>query len=264
MAGEADVQVDSSTATLEPAVEPKVIDHDSPLPEGTKVETAERFKALLDDRKSMKDRLAGYEAFGSPEEIAALRTRVQNIDALHDRVERMEARREEGTPKSETQKEAEQQLALAKKQLRSIDPAIESGEWAGAILREELVGLEQEATDAQTALMKANGVPITQENMDLYGSFIAATIKASTKLKRLYRHDPEAAVTEGWKELQGRFKTGTVSTRAADAKVQEGKEKLAGLPKPHGGGGGPGPSTHTEPPKTSAEGVKRALAILRG
>jgi hypothetical protein len=55
-----------------------------------------------------------------------------------------------------------------------------------------------------------------------------------------------------------------VSTRAADAKVQEGKEKLAGLPKPHGGGGGPGPSTHTEPPKTSAEGVKRALAILRG
>lgn len=263
MAGTTDVTAESSTATVESVVEPKVVDHEAPLPEGTKAETADRFKALLDDRKSMKDRLAGYEAFGSPEEIAALRTRVQNLDALHDRVERMEARRDDGAPKSDAQKDAEAQLALAKKQLRSIDPAIEDGEWASAILREEMVGLEQEATDAQATLMKASGIPVTPENMDLYGKFIASAIKASPKLKRLFRHDPEAAVNAGFKELQERFKSG--GTREASAKVQESKEKLAGLPKSHGGGGGPGPSTKgTDAPKTSAEGVKRALAILRG
>lgn len=265
MVGTTDVAAEPSTATVEPVVEPKVVDIEAPLPEGTKAETAERFKTLLDDRKSMKERLAGYEAFGSPEEIAALRTRVQNIDALHDRVERMEARRDDGAPKSDAQKDAEAQLALAKKQLRSIDPAIEDGEWASSLLREELAGLEQEATEAQSALMKESGIPVTPENMDLYGKFISAAIKASPKLKRLFRHDPEAAVKAGFKELQERFKTGTGSTRASDAKVQEAKEKLTALPKSHGGGGGPGPSTqNTDAPKTSAEGVKRALAILRG
>lgn len=259
-----DATATSSTATGELTGAPPSLDHEAPLPEGTKAETAERFKALLDDRKSMKERLAGYEAYGSPEEIAALRARVQNLDALQDRVERMEARREEGAPKSDAQKETEQQIALARKQLRSLDPAIEDGGWAAALLREEMLGLEQEASEAQRALMKTAGVEATPENMDLYGNFIAATIKASTKLKRLYRQNPEAAVQAGWKELQARFTTG--SPRAAEVKAQDGKEKLASLPKPHGGGGGPGPSPGAggSPPTTSAEGVKRALAILRG
>mgnify|MGYP001229582330 FL=1 len=259
-----DVQVESSTATVG-QVETPTVDHDAPLPEGTKAETAERFKALLDDRKSVKERIAAYEQFGTPEEIAQLRLKVQNLDALHDRVERMESRREEGAPKTDAQKEAEQQLALAKRQIRSIDPGIEDGEWAGAILREEMAGLEQEATDAQATLMKASGIPVTAENMDLYGKFIASAIKASPKMKRLFRRDPEAAVQAGWKELQDRFKSSPGgTTHEAGAKVQEAKEKLAGLPKPHGGGGGPGPSTKgLEPPKTAAEAVKRSLAILR-
>src|SRR3990167_7910451 len=85
----------STAAVVDPATEEKPTGDpiEAPLPEGTKQETADRFKQLLDDRKSKADRLAAYEQHGSPEEIAALKQKVTQLDAVNARIEQLQSER---------------------------------------------------------------------------------------------------------------------------------------------------------------------------
>ena len=251
-------KVESSTATVD---KPKADDLEAPLPEGTKEETARRFTQLLDDRKTLKQRLDAYEAQGSPEEIAALKQQVQHVDALTARINQLEGKREEGEPKSKEQKDLEVARKQAKSELREIDDGIGKGEAAAQMLDGMLSGLEEDALGATAEVLKEHGIALTDQSLTRWSRRISATIQEDPKLKRLYFRDPEAAVRKGF-EMEV-AEAGSLMSRKKDADTQKDKEKLAGLPKPHGGGGGSATTNVAKEPQTVAEANKNAMAILR-
>ncbi len=262
MAVETVVAPDASEVAPSTTDKPKTDDLDAPLPEGTKEETARRFTQLLDDRKTLKQRLDAYEAQGSPEEIAALKQQVQHVDVLTARINQLEGKRDPGEPKTEEQKSLETARRQAKTELRQIDDGIGKGEAAAQMLDGMLSGLEEDALSATGDILKEYGIPLTDQSIGRWSRRIAATIQEDPKLKRLYFRDPEAAVRKGF-ELE-LAEAASLGKRKTDAKTQTDKEKLAGLPKPHGGGGGVTGAEKPKAPQTSREGIQNSLAILRG
>jgi len=261
MAGTADSVADSSTATV---VAPESVPEELVVPEEIKDEKGKaRVQGFIDNLKTAREKLARYEAQGSIEEIAGLKTQLQTYESrLNTQIERLEQAREPGEAKSVEQKQLETLRTKAKGELREIDDGIAKGERAAGILDGMLEGLEEEAFDAQVSLMKEAGMSTKPEDVEALGTIIAAKIKADIKLKRLYMRDPEAAVKKGFKAVQDLFTPAT--TRTVSAQIQTDKEKLTHLGKPHGGGGGSGETKTPTAPQTALEGVKRSLAILRG
>jgi hypothetical protein len=260
-----DVKTDSSPVVaavenvVDPAGQPPVVDEEN-LPTDTKTETRERFQHLLNDRKSLKDRLAAYEQQGSPEQLVEMKARLQQYDAYTARIEALEAGREQGEAKSPEQKHLESLRVKARAELQEIAPGIARGEKAASMLEGMLSGLEHDALAATVDILKEHGLPATEQSVSRWSKRIASAIQEDPRLKRLYFRDPEAAVKKGFdseiKELGG------LAERKAAATKQVAKEKLVELPTKHGGGGGPSHAA-VEAPQTVAEAIKRSLAVMR-
>lgn len=252
--------VESSTTTVE---KPQADPIEAPLPEGTKTETAQRFQTLLDDRRSMKQRLEAYEAQGSPEEIAALRSKVAEVDGLTARIQQLEAAREPGEKKSPEQRDLEAKRAAAKGELRQIDSGIADGEEAASVLRMQRAMLDEEAVDVTLEVLKEHGLATDDASVRRWSQRFANEIAGDPKLNRAYflKRDAEKAVRGAAAALFG--DVGTVATRKADAAKQREKERLAALPKSHGGGGGTSDTRAPTPPQTLAESMKGFRERLR-
>ena len=230
------------------------------LPADTKTETRERFQHLLNDRRTLKERLAQYEAHGTPEQLQDMRARLQQHDALNERIQSLEQSREPGEAKSTEQVRLETLRKQARTELRELDSGIERGERAASMLESMMSGLEEDALSATVDILKENGLPTSDAAVVRWSKRIASAIADDPRLKRLYYRDPEAAVKKGFAAELAEL--GGVVERRAAATKQTDKEKLSTLPKPHGGGGPPAQKA-SEPPQTVAEGIKRSLEILR-
>jgi hypothetical protein len=250
--------VDPSTTTT---VQPQV-DQELTLPADAKAETKERFNKLLDERRTMKERLSAYEKFGTPEEIAAQRgAQVQKLDQINDRIERMEEARQPGEPKSEEQKRLESLRARAKAEIRDLDDGIAKGEQAYETQQAMQEGLEEDALEATVEVLKEYGLPTDDASLVKWSKRFANEIKGDRRLHLKYWRNPEAAIRKAAKAYFDDI--GTVNARKADAQVQRDKEKLGHLPKPHGSGGGTADNKPPAPAQSVAEGMQRFRARLR-
>jgi len=254
-----------STATSSTATEvaTEVTPEEPIVPEEIKDEKQRnRVQKLVTELKTTIEELGRYKAHGSIEEIAGLKTQLQTYEGrLNAQIERLESAREPGEAKSDDQKKLESARAEAKVEIRNIDGGIARGERAANILDEMTEGLDEEALEAQVNLMKEFGMSTKPEDVERVAKLVSAEIKGNPKLKRLYFRDPEAAVKRGLTSVQELFTS--AATRKTNAQIQTDKEKLAHLPKSHGGGGAAVATQTPAAPQTAAEGVKRAMARLR-
>lgn len=231
------------------------------LPADAKAETKDRFQKLLDDRKTLKDRVQAYEQLGSPEEIATLKEKVGQIDTLNARIMELEHKREPGEAKTDEQKNLESFRAKAKAEIRDIDDGIVKGEQAHSRAEYTDSARERIALRATVAILKEHGMSASDDEVNEWGTLIAATIQNNEELSDTFLLNPKDAVRTAFERRVERF--AALAQRKTDAQKQKDKEKITALPKSHGGGGGTDNKT-IEPPKTVAEGVKRAMTIWRG
>jgi len=265
----AEVPGTPDTSTVESSTTIPADPHEAPLPEGTKEETAKRFQELLADRKAKAEELERYKSLGTPEDIATIREQAFAVETLQGRIQELEAARNPGQQKTAEQQELEAVYKKAWAELCKINPnlakldlilqRLEAQDVQAGQYRESLNVLADKAT---ADLLKEEGLVNSPENVDRWGRRLLPFIQDDAKLRaKFFGGDPAGAVKAAWEQMHE--EVGQQAERKAKAKMQQSKEKLTGLPRPHTGPGGPA-SQSTEAPKDVRAGVERAMARLGG
>lgn len=212
-----------------------------------------RFKDFIGKRKLLKE----YEGLGSPGEIAGY------VQQLESRVSAMENERKPKEPKTTEQQEHEANLAKARKQLREIDPDLESLGSLKASVEAQNRSLEVRALDETAKVMKDAGLSAGKGEITGMTNILAEIIGSDEVLLAEYMGNPREAVRLAWKKLGAIAKSAGVD-RSEVAAAQREKEKQTKLPKPQSASG----STGIPKVETTSRGLKKigeqAKAYLKG
>src|SRR3990167_8275957 len=212
-----------------------------------------RFKEFIGKRKLLRE----YEGLGTPEEISGY---VQQLEA---RLATLEEDREPKEPKTAEQKATEEDLAIARKQLREIDPNLAKIESLAAQSEAHNRSLEVRALDETAIVMKAAGLSVSKKDVTVMTNIIADIIGGDEVLLAEYLGNPREAVRLAWKKLGTIAKAAGVSREDAAA-IQREKEKQNKLPKPHGSAGGAGSEKAEGKVKGLADAYARSKTYLKG
>ena len=241
-------------------------DDDFTLPEDVKDEKSRaRFQKLADRVKASEEALAGYKEYGDPKAIAEFvqdyRAMAEDHQRLTARIATMEERRDPGEPKTDAQKEAEAKAAAIRKELRQVDPTLDRMEKflerSEAKEKMETELLTQDAIEDTAKVMKEFGYGTSREEVLEMCDLLEPIIRRDARLAYRFKRDPEKAIRPALERLMEKSRTALDGRAKAEAQVA--KEKLKGLPRPHGGGGSPPGRQDQKPAQSVSEGVTRAL-----
>jgi hypothetical protein len=265
-----DEKVPDSIAESSPAVvETPVVEDEFALPEEVKDEKSRaRVQKIIDEAKTAREQLAAWKAFGSPDEV---QNYVQyahgleaQLEAASTRLKALEEKRETGEPKTEQQKALESQAEMLRRAIREADPVLTKMEkyleQQDARDKARIQALTMDAVDDTAKVMKEHGMSVTDAKVRDMCDLLEPIIRKNPRLAFRFERNPEAAIRSAMDLYLDNAREAIDGKSKLEA--QRAKEKMVGLPRAHGGGGGPGPSKTTEPPRTVADGVARALGKL--
>lgn len=244
--GDQDGFADSSTATEDElagnAAGSGHPDEDDGIPQPYHKDPA--WQRILAQRNEARAKAASYDALGAtPEQISDLG---QELLYYRDLVARAKASQsEDSRPATPEEKDEEAQLKAARAALKRVAPELDeianlkqALKIIGGQVESHYRGLESQADDALTALMKEAGLPTSSADVRRNANAMVEEIKSDPKLYQKYLRDPEGAVKKAWSIYVERAEK--LTSRRQKADLQTTGATLRTLPRAQGGGGLPG------------------------